>query len=88
MAVLVKFRKIKLLIQAFRPCVIFLHLFADIDCVAKVREVYSDLGLLELYKDFRISSHKSVLSKIDLLLQSDETLKNACVIFFNEAYDF
>lgn len=58
----------------------------DADCVAKVKQLYKDLQLPEKFKGWKERNQREVKLQINQLLQSDETLRNACLNFFNYAY--
>lgn len=62
-------------------------LFIDADCVARVKQVYDDLCLKDVFKDYRERSYKNVQHKVSQLLTSDETLKNACFTFYGQVYN-
>lgn len=61
--------------------------FADGDCVAKVKQVYNDVRLPDVFDDYKKRTHSNAMHKIDQLLRSDETLQNACVHLCNQAID-
>lgn len=60
---------------------------ADADCVAKVKQLYLELCLLELYKEYRERNQNNVMYKVDQLLHTDETLRNAFINLLNQVYD-
>lgn len=64
-----------------------LYLIQDADCVAKVKQVYEDLQLREMYYDYKKRNHREVMQQINELLQSDEILRDACLKLFDSAYD-
>lgn len=54
--------------------------------MVKIKQVYIELGLPELFNEYRKRNKKSVMDQIDQLLKSDDILHNACIAFFNQAY--
>lgn len=63
-------------------------LLKDPDCVAKVKQLYDELRLPELYHDYKKNNRNTVMHLIDQFFHSDENLRNACINLFSQGYDW
>lgn len=62
------------------------YLTQDSSCVTKVKEVYNDLHLRDMFYDFKKRNQREVMQQINQTIQSNETLRNACLNVLNYAY--
>lgn len=67
--------------------ILFFCSFLDPDCVAKVKQLYVELRLPELYHDYKKRNQNTVMQLIDQFFYDDENLRNACVSLFSQGYD-